>query len=359
MPGNFLRSLSHLFFWQSINFADILPNQQWDVINLLGTTYGRHVRQLQLTIALLEIEGGESNLPTALSVEMASRLLKSVPSLQWLEIKFLSLNNTYYVSSLPNILADALAGHKQIKHFGISCQGETNNLIFQLDEKLAADIVTGFPRLESLTLHRINHDILLPNYSPLLNSVANLRFLRKLSIIEVQAVSELWALRPLGHNLNNLSLVCCPRISSASLDDILGQHRSSLSSLSLVNTPPRDQAHHNLPSHSKAKYELVALQFLHIEGDNSYIDSIAYLERFSQTSVTHLSLGNAPGITIKQIEDYLIRRQLARLMKVELCLFGTTPHNDHPDWQNLVSKAERMGVEVTNTAGSNSVPVHG
>ena len=297
----------------------------------------------------MEVDDGEGDEGEdgvcAVSVDMAARILATVPLIQTLEIEFLSLNNTYYISSLPTALADALASHTQIRHFRISCDGETNNIVFQLDEKLVANIVSGFPRLSSLILHRVNYDILLRS-SPLLDAVAKMTHLRKLSVIDVQAVSELWAARRFSSALQELALVCCPRVSPASLDDMLEQHKATLSSLSLVDTPNKDQP---LLLHSccKAKYDLPALQSLSIQGSgNPHHNTIAFLERFSKTDMSLLSVGSAASVTLQNMEDFILSRQLKRLATVEVVGLFDGADVERAHMLALVAKAENIGIRV-------------
>jgi hypothetical protein len=332
---------------QSMDFTDVPASEHNYVAGLLADGRGHQVRKLQLSIRLLPIaynEAAELAFTRAVSTEIAVQILSSVPRLQWLEIELCSMNSPHYISRLSQSLKEALASHTQLKHFGVTCEGHVNDIPFQLDETLVAEIVPGFPNLSSLTLHRIGCDTLLRT-SPLFDAVASLKHLKSLNILEVQALTGTWAARPIGYGLSSLTLVCCHRLSPSDLDRLLEVNNSELRSLFLAHTPSRDHPA-PLSSLSRARYNLPALRCLSLEAERSYIDTISYLDRFSGTNLQELSLRYARGIKTEDLEALLISKCFKSLKTVEVGRCGLANLNDD-SVRKLGDVARGVGVGLT------------
>ena len=276
---------------QSLNLADIPASLRDGVADLLHTSHGRHVRQLQLRIALFPDEQGEGEQlhdPAAISVALAVRLLTSCPLLRWLEVELVSAPSGIYVSQLPSTLASAIAARSDtLLHFGVSCEGATaSGAPFQLDEGLAAELLLSLPRVHSLALHRVNYDLLQTSRSPLCDSLASLPHLRKLCLLEVDALDSRWTFRG---TLEELTIVSCDRVPAL---DVVLDHIDGLDALTLVNSP--------LPL---LRRRLPAIKILHLECEEA---SVALLEKLAAPP-QRLVLKYAPRIKAAALKAYLAK----------------------------------------------------
>ena len=280
---------SYCLLLQSLDMADIPSNLRDGIADMLHVSHGRHVRQLQLRIALSPDEQGQGDQlhdPAAVSVALAVRLLTSCPLLHWLEVELVVARSGIYVCKLPSTLASAIAARSgTLLHYGVSCEGTTpSGAPSQLDEGLAAELVLSLPQVQSLTLHRVNYDLLQTAHSPLCDSLASLQHLRKLCLLEVDALDSRWTL---SGSLEELTIVSCDRVTAL---DVLLDHIDALNTLTLVNSP--------LPL---LRRRLPTIKTLHLECEEA---PVALLEKLAAPP-ERLVLKYAPRIEAAALKAYL------------------------------------------------------
>lgn len=351
---------------------------------------GRYVRKLQLSVVIagsaqdIRLAQGRGAMK-AVTPAMATRILQSLSHLRWLELEFLALDtSSYYVSRLPEALAKAISRcGPSLRHFGISCndvrmnsiqsvhpdpllpantdehtaiapqpqtEHEYSHISFQLDEGLVARLLRKLPNLRSLTLHRVGHDTIGAVSSPLCEAVASLKFLRSLNMLEVHAFNELWEPMLAGNvlrddqadfSLLDLTIICCSRATSATIDAMLQRYSSSLKNLFLVHTPLSTMATatrsdletsrlNSAPSRSSTfKYDLPALESVHLEASAvSELESALWLERLAATPVRKISLYKlVQAASVNRLASLIASRQRSKtnfgqLQQVEVSRVG-------------------------------------
>lgn len=356
---------------QALDFGSIDPHHRNNVIDLLEFSHGKHVRQLQLRIALGQTSADDQQVipsdPLAISVLQAVRILEAMDHLTWLEVELLPPAPGAYVSLLPSSLASAIGQHAHtLQYFGISAddlpqpsitpQHETPPfpvIPFQLDEGMVASLVSQMTSLTSLTLHRVGKESGRDS-SMLGQAISALTELRKLNLLEVQCLDERWLSRKSVDEmcsrggLKELLLVQCDSLTLHCMDQYIHKHRASLVSLSLVATPAL-AARRTSSAHTRrevrTQYDLPALRRLHIEAGDGIIDSVAYIERFSSTGLEELVLEYAPGIDLQSLRRWLLDKKLTKLKKVEIGL-GAFVGADEKGIEALACTLATIGVQV-------------
>ncbi|KAL7006474.1 hypothetical protein EMMF5_003895 [Cystobasidiomycetes sp. EMM_F5] len=288
-----LRNAALPIIWRAIDFEAIPRGYHAQIVDLLAQGHGRHVRTASILIALQDCVSTSSS-TRALTVPTAIRVLEAIPNLGSLEVTFLSSTlPPFYVSQLPSALSTAIGRHGMyLGHFGISARDAPASppangppaypVSFQLDEGLVARLLPHFSRLRSLTLHRVGCDTL-STTSPLLVAIRSLTRLRKLDLLDVQALSDAWASGDYSlriPELQDLSIVCCPRLSFEALDSILLEHYATLHTLSLYDL----QHISGSSSRSSSDVALYNLPNLHSLSLEARYDAIDYIKRFSSTT---------------------------------------------------------------------------
>lgn len=314
---------------QAIDFEAIPRGYHAQIVDLLAQGHGRHVRTASILIALQDCVSTSSS-TRALTVPTAIRVLEAIPNLGSLEVTFLSSTlPPFYVSQLPSALSTAIGRHGMyLGHFGISARDAPASppangppaypVSFQLDEGLVARLLPHFSRLRSLTLHRVGCDTL-STTSPLLVAIRSLTRLRKLDLLDVQALSDAWASGDYSlriPELQDLSIVCCPRLSFEALDSILLEHYATLHTLSLYDL----QHISGSSSRSSSDVALYNLPNLHSLSLEARYDAIDYIKRFSSVSVPLKSLNilHTSGITADDLCSFLRTRSLKHLQTLTI-----------------------------------------
>lgn len=378
---------------QAIDFERIHVHDHRTVADLLTGSHGRHVRQLQLKIALgqtalsgtcgsLDIH---SLLPNAVSVPLAVQVLSAITHLTWLEITVLPPAPAAYVSILPAALQSALLKHApDMRHFGISADdlprpsavsGQETPVLplpaFQLGEAMVAGLISGMPHLTSLTLHRIGKDLNKGRTAGLARAVGGLKRLQTLNLLEVQCFDKSWAEDVASaitdtsqgpvrrqEGIRELCLVQCESLTLEVMDQLLHRHQSTLRSLCLVATPSvrrRRSRSLSLSSPTAKKYDLPSLRKLHIEAEDGIVDTVAHLERFCSTAVQKLALKYAPGIQATELEAALLGRKWKNLRKVEIGQDALRAAGKR-EMAELLEAARKVGVEIVEVGRSSLAP---
>lgn len=307
---------------------------------LRAYNYGVHVRELQITIHL---PSKQPNSPDTGNVSEVVGLLASMPLLMLLEV-YLTSSEAGCITHIPHELSVAFRAYRtRLRHFGVSCRGTTPTAHgVRLDERLAAELVSSFPYLSSLTLHRIGSEA---TSTPLLGALASMQALKALKLLDVEAVNDGWANRAFMSDVQDVMLLCCDRLSPHGLEDLLSTHKRSLVHLALVNTPAAHHAVLPLPA-NKAKYDLPALRSLLIKSDAGHADSIVYLERFSRTPLRELTVRYAAGMTSLELYSLVAKREIKGPKELSIGLFGLKETREQ-DLRDICRRTMQYGVHTT------------